>query len=145
MYFDLTNDAQRQQFREHVERLLRKGSVVRLTDEQPRTLEQNSFYQVLVTCFASKTGYQPKVVKEVLIKRVVCPDIFLAGGRVRSTSELTSTEMQTVISRFQFYASTVANVPLPEADKYRSVIDAIRQVERDRDFIPQPTVKWEHK
>ena len=144
MYFDLTNDAQRQQFREHVERLLKKGSVVRLTDEQPRTLEQNSFFQVLVTCFASKSGIHPRRVKE-LIKVSVCPDIFVKGTRLRSTAELTSTEMQTVISRFQNYASIIAGIELPEASKYRSVIDAIRQVEKDRDFIPQPSVKWQPK
>ena len=43
MYFDLTNDAQRQQFREIVERMLQRGTIARLTDEKPRTLEQNSF------------------------------------------------------------------------------------------------------
>ncbi len=144
MYFDLTNDAQRQQFREHVERLLKKGGVVRLTDEQPRTLEQNSFYQVLVTCFASRTGIQPKEVR-MLIKTVVCPDVFTSGGRIRSTAELTSTEMQTVISRFQFYAATVAGVALPEANKYRTVIEAIRECEKARDYIPQPQIKWTNK
>ena len=144
MYFDLTNDAQRQQFREHVERLLKKGSVVRLTDEQPRTLEQNSFFQVLVGLFACRTGCQPKEVKAI-IKTLVCPDIFIRGTRLRSTADLTSTEMQTVISRFQFYASTVAGIELPEADKYRAVIEGIRQVEKARDFIPQPSIKWKPK
>lgn len=144
MYFDLMNKAQREQFREVVERLLRKGSVVRLTDEQPRTLEQNSYFQVLVGLFASRTGCQPREVKAI-IKTLVCPDIFITGSKIRSTADLTSTEMQTVISRFQFYASTVAGVDLPEADKYRSVICAIRQVEKDRDFIPQPSIKWKPK
>ena len=144
MFFDLTNDAQRQHFREHVERLLKKGSVVRLTDEQPRTLEQNSFFQVLVTCFASKSGIHPRRVKD-LIKVTVCPDIFIRGTRLRSTADLTSTEMQTVISRFQNYAAIVAGIELPEANRYKTVIEAIRQVEKDRDFIPQPSITWEPK
>lgn len=141
MYFDLTNDAQRQQFREYVERMLQRGSVVRLTDEKPRTLEQNSYYQLLVSAFASKTGHSAKWVR-TLIKKEVCPDIFLADGRLRSSADLTSDEMKTVISRFQNYAMTVAGVYLPEANKYRTVIDAIRQVEHDRDFLQQPQIKW---
>lgn len=141
MYFDLMNEAQREQFREVVERVLRKGSVVRLTDEQPRTLEQNSYFQVLVGFFASRTGCQPREVKAI-IKTLVCPDIFIVDNRLRSTAELTSAELQTVISRFKFYSSTVVKVDLPDADKYRSVINVIRQVERDRDFIPQPQIKW---
>lgn len=144
MFFDLTNDAQRQQFREYVERFLKKGSVVRLTDEQPRTLEQNSFFQVLVTCFASKSGIHPKMVKE-LIKVIICPDIFIRGTRLRSTADLTSTEMQTVISRFQNYAAIEAGIELPEASKYKTVIEAIRQVEKDRDFIQQPSIRWKPK
>ena len=81
----------------------------------------------------------------MLIKTVVCPDIFTSGGRIRSTAELTSTEMQTVISRFQFYAATVAGVALPEANKYRTVIEAIRECENARDYIPQPQIKWTNK
>ena len=53
--------------------------------------------------------------------------------------------MQTVISRFQFYAATVAGVALPEANKYRTVIEAIRECEKARDYIPQPQIKWTNK
>ena len=145
MYFDLTNDAQRQQFRECVERMLKRGSVVRLTDERPRTLEQNSFYQLLTAYFSSRTGIKAGWVRDRLIKRIVCPDIFIRDGRVRSSSELTSDEMRTVISRFQFYASSELGIELPDSDDYRMVISAARQVEQDRDFVVQPRLEWERK
>lgn len=142
MYFDLTNDAQRSQFREIVERMLQRGTIVRLTDEKPRTLEQNSFYQLLVTYFASRTGINPAFVRDVLIKCRICPDIFIRDGRVRSSADLTSDEMRTVISRFQFWASTEAGVELPDSDDYRLVINALRIVEEDRCFIQQPRIRW---
>ncbi len=142
MYFDLTNDAQRQQFREYVERMLKRGSVVRLTDERPRTLEQNSFYQLLTAYFSSRTGIKAGWVRDRLVKRIVCPDIFVRDGRLRSSSELTSDEMKTVISRFQFYASSELGIELPDADDYRVVISAARQVEQDRDFLIQPRLEW---
>lgn len=145
MYFDLTNDAQRQQFREIVERMLQRGTIARLTDEKPRTLEQNSFYQLLITYFSSRTGIDPKVVRDALIKRVVCPDVFVRDGRVRSSADLTSDEMKTVISRFQYWASTETGVELPDSDDFRLVISAIRRVEEDRGFIPQPRLVWKPK
>lgn len=145
MYFDLTNEAQRQQFREYVERMLRKGSVVRLTDEKPRSLEQNSFFQLLVSYFASRTGTGTRWVRNVLVKQTVCPDVFVRNGKLRSSSDLTSDEMSTVISRFQFFALTEVGVDLPEPEEYRSVISAIRQVGQDRAFIRQPDLKWEKK
>lgn len=141
MFFDLTNDIQREQFREYADRLLRKGCVVRITNEQPRTIEQKSYFNVLLAYFASQTGFQPSEVKAI-VKTLVCPDIFIANERMRSTDDLTSTEMQTVISRFRFYAATVAEIELPDADKYRSVISVVRRVEQDVDFIPRPRIKW---
>jgi intergrase/recombinase len=142
MYFDLTNDAQRRQFREYAERLLRRGSVVRLTDERPGTPEQQSFYRLLIAFFASRTGIDARIVK-ALVKTVVCHDIFVTeDGRIRSSSELTRDDMQAVISRFQYWASTVAGVDLPDADKHRSVISALRLAEEHRDYVPQPRMKW---
>lgn len=142
MYFDLTNNAQRQQFREIVERMLQRGSIVRLTDEQPRTLDQNSFYQLLIAYFSSKTGIKQSSIRDTLIKWTICPDIFMRNGRARSSADLTRDEMRTVISRFQFWASTEAGVELPDSDDYRLVINSLRQVEEDREFIEQPGIKW---
>ena len=137
------NDAQRQQFREKVERMLKAGAIVRLTDEKPRTLEQNSYYQLLVAYFSSRTGNSPRWVRDTLVKRKICPDIFITeGGRLRSTADLTSDEMRTVTSRFQFIAATEYGVELPDSDDYRLVISAARQVHQARDYIQQPHLKW---
>ena len=145
MFFDLTNDAQRRQFREYAERLLQRGSVVRLTDERPRTPEQNSFYQLLIAFFACRTGLGTDTVADLIVKRTVCPDIFLRDGIVRSSADLTRDEMRTVISRFQFWSSTEAGIELPESGDYRIVINALRRVEEDREYVKQPRMRWHPK
>ena len=142
MYYDLRCEMQKRRAEEKIERLAQLGSLIDITEVKGRTLEQNSYYQFLVSYFCSRTGYDTEYVKEHLLKRVVCKDIFIKKGIVRSSSNLSSEEMQTVISRFQYWSMEVAGIYLPESNNLRHVAEAMFEIREDRAFIQQPELKF---
>lgn len=138
MILDLNKDFDRKKLREYVEYLLKRQVIVEVKErKKQRTLSQNSYLHVLLSYFASETGYDLESVKYDLFKRRVNRDIFARersnkNGQtityMRSTRDLDTGEMTTAIDRFRNWSSSEAGIYLPEANEYDALMEAERQI-----------------
>lgn len=89
-----------------------------------RSLSQNSYLHLILGWFALEYGERLEYIKVEYFKRLVNPQIFefefvnRKTGEVRtelkSTADLTTSEMTIAIDRFRDYASKEAGIYLPE-------------------------------
>lgn len=144
MIYNLSNPWEVQGFREHVNRLLKKGGMVELKTRSPkRSLAQNRYLYLILGFFASEFGYTVDEVKLDLFKKKVNPEIFIRERLnkrgdtvkyVRSSSDLTSAEMTTAIDRFRNYSSAVAGLylPAPNEDQFLAYVE--QEIEKYKDY-----------
>lgn len=125
MNYDLSIKEERANFIRRANLLLKKQKDnVSLTDESNRTLNQNSYIHVLCRILAAQTGVTEAYAKQVYLKELACPDIFITTTQdsvvnkpvkyIRSTSDLTVPEMRRTITGFRDWASENGYY-LPEA------------------------------
>lgn len=126
MKFDLTNKFDRLKFIKRANALLKsQRTCVELTDQSNRTLNQNSYLHILCRILASETGVTEYYAKQVYLKELACPDIFVTVTKdtttgkmvrvTRSTTELDIPEMRKAISRLRTWAEEYPHVILPDA------------------------------
>lgn len=144
MIFNLSNDADRAQYKDYCNNLyaaaLKSGNgyIVEVKKKhRPRSLSQNSYLHVCLSYFASEFGYNLEEVKYNIFKQVVNREIF-AKQRVnkrgqtvtfwRSTADLDSKEMTDAIEKFRNYSSMVAGLYIPEANEEDALLEAQRQI-----------------
>lgn len=115
MNYDLRDKQDRKRFLRYANSLMRnQRRNVRLIDESCRTLNQNSYLHVLCRILALDTGVTEKYAKDVYFKGLSNPDIFLTetsdpitGAKIRyvkSTKDLSITEMSKAINNFRYWA-----------------------------------------
>lgn len=118
MKYDLSinNKNDRRRFTRYANQLLKKQrSCVSLTDESGRTTSQNKYLHVLCRILATDIGVTEAYAKQVYLKTLACPDIFVTMTKdpiakemvkvVRSTKDLTIPEMRKVIISFRDWAA----------------------------------------
>jgi hypothetical protein len=125
MKFNLTNDIDISRFRARVEYHIHKRTPnVELTEK--RTKRQNSYLHLIIGWFAVESGNQLEFVKENYYKKLCNPQTFIIEkedkylGKVqtlRSSADLTTSEMALTIDRFRNWASQEAGIYLPEANE----------------------------
>ena len=144
MIFDLNNQYDRETFKNKVNDMYSKRLIVELKKVSPkRSIKQNSYLHLILSFFASETGYSLDDVKYGIFKGIVNKDLFKrtkAGRRgeieyTRSSSDLTAEEMTLAITRFRDYSSSVAGIYIPSPSDSENLVHIQRQVERDREFI----------
>ena len=116
MNYDLSIKDERRRFVKRANELLKKMRTnVCLKDESNRTLNQNSYVHVLCRILAMDIGVSEHYAKRVYFKQLANADIFqsitkdpLTGvptAFLRSSSELTITEMSSAINNFLMWAA----------------------------------------
>lgn len=126
MNYDLSIKEERKKFIRRANSLLKnQRTLVSLKDESNRTLNQNGYIHVLCRIMANDTGVTEAYAKQVYFKELANPDIFCTvtkdtiSGRmvklIRSTCDLTITEMRKAIANFRNWASENGYY-LPEAN-----------------------------
>lgn len=100
-----------------------------------KSSNQNSYFHLLIGWFALEYGETSEYVKQEIIKKIVCPEIFKSEfinkktGEIRedwkSWSSLTKDEATYVIDKFKHYASKEAGIYLPEPTN----IVALREIQ----------------
>lgn len=126
MLYDLHNELHRSAFRARCNALYRKGGVVELTDRSRRTPAQNRYLHLILGWFAVEYGETVRYVKEEYFKRLVNPDLFVTRRHdkwlgdvtlLRSTRDLTTSELSQAVDRFRDWSSRDAGIYLPEASE----------------------------
>lgn len=126
MLYDLHNELHRSAFKARCNALYRKGGVVELTDRSRRTPAQNRYLHLILGWFAVEYGESVRYVKEEYFKRLVNPDLFVTRRHdkwigdvtlLRSTRDLTVSELSQAVDRFRDWSSREAGIYLPEANE----------------------------
>lgn len=141
MLYDLNSELDRSRFERRAAELMAQRRTVELTDHRPRSIAQNSYLHLLLGYFATETGYTLDFVKREYFKRLVNPELFRVKregsfGEVedlRSSRELTTSEMTLAIERFRNWSSQEAGIYLPapnEEDFLRDIEKELNRVKR---------------
>lgn len=143
MIYDLSNTYDIPRFEEAARRFLKAGAVVCLSrKQQQRTLRQNSYLHLILGWFACETGYTIDEVKQDFFKRKCNKELFeeeFEGRRgtitrLRSTSDLSTSEMTTAIERFRNYAASEAGIYLPAPNENEALLYCEKEMERNKDY-----------
>lgn len=145
MIFDLRNEYQIPKFKEYVNKLFADKSVVEIKKKTPnRTLAQNSYLHLLLGYFGSEYGCSLDEAKIDFYKRTCNRDLFerkminKKGKEVtylRSSAELTTSEMKLSIDSFRNWSSSVAGIYLPAANEHQMLVYAQQAIEFNKEFI----------
>lgn len=145
MILDLSNPLHVEQLRTRVETLIKKGTIVELTEKKiVRTSSQNRYLHSLLGYLAVEMGCTLQWVKEKYYKEYVNSDIFVIEIKddyigktkfIRSSASLTTDEMTTSIERLRNWASEEAGIYLPSADEHKLVQLMEMEVQRNKQYI----------
>lgn len=134
----------RSAFKARCNALYRKGGVVELTDRSRRTPAQNRYLHLILGWFAVEYGETVRYVKEEYFKRLVNPDLFVTRRRdrwlgdvtlLRSTRDLTTSELSQAVDRFRDWSSREAGIYLPEASEEEMLRSVEVEVNRMSRYI----------
>ena len=152
MLYDTSKSIDKQRAIQRFEHLINSSKVLELKEKKinvlsddERTPDQNRYFHLLVKWYALEYGDRERMVKQDLIKTIICPDIFKTTyenhktGEVkddlRSTADLTVEEMSNVITRFRNYASEVAGIYLPEAKDVAYLREIAIEIEKNKQYL----------
>ena len=144
--YNLQNEYEREPFKEYVNKLFREQRAVQIGIVYPRrTMAQNKYLHLLLGWFALRFGYELEDVKEVIFKRMVNGDIFRREVEtqwtdepveaLRSTTDLTTAELSTAITRFRNWSSAKAGFYLPSADEGESLFYIQQELAKAKEYI----------
>ena len=129
----------------YLEDLLEHQCRVEITKKAPiRSLNQNAYLHLALGWFSCEFGYTIEETKYRIFKMLVNPDIFVAkrvnkrGDEVqyvRSTAELTTTEMNTAIERFRNYSSMECQFYIPAPNETQFLEFVQREIERNKEYV----------
>lgn len=145
MIYNLSNPLDAQNARTRLELLIKRGSVVELTEKKPkRSLNQNSYLHLLLGYFASQTGNTLEWVKQQYYKKLCNPDMFIGEREdrflgkvkyVRSSADLRTDELNLTIERFRNWAAVEAGIYLPEPTNEAEIAALAVEVERYKTYL----------
>lgn len=145
MIFNLNNPFEHDRFKEYVNQLYKQRAIVEVKKKHPnRTLAQNSYLHLLLGYFGSEYGCSLDEAKVDFYKRACNRDLFERktvnkyGKEVtylRSSAELTTSEMTLSIERFRNFASSEAGIYLPSSTERDFLVYAQQEIEKSKEFI----------
>ena len=145
MTYNLQNSLDVQNAKTRLEMLIKKGSIVEVTEKKiKRTLSQNNYLHLILSYFASQTGNRMEWVKQQYYKRTCNPDLFVGTKTdkilgsvkyIKSSTELDTGEMTLSIERFRNWASAEAGIYIPEPHEDDEIELMRIEVERHKEWL----------
>lgn len=139
MIYNLRNPIDQSKIKERIERLIKSGSTVELTEKKPnRTLPQNNYLHLILTYFAITYGYTLEETKQDYFKILCNKELFVEEKEherlgkyisLRSSADLTTEEMTLAINRFKNYSAD-NGLPLPNSEDWH-FLNHIRNLEKE--------------
>lgn len=145
MLYDTSKSIDKQRAIQRFEHLINSSKVLELKEKKnKRSYSQNNYFHLIISWYALEYGDPVEEVKQQLIKREICPDIFITPYVNRKTGEekliarssasLDTGEMTTVIDRFRNYASKVG-IYLPEPDDLNFLNEIELEIENNKQYL----------
>lgn len=145
MLYDPRNEQDMRDARERLRVLIERQEpfeIVSCRQMLRRSTEQNAYLHVLIAYFASQTGYPADWVKLHYYKLHCNRELYVIDrndplvGRheeVRSSADLSVTEMSLSIERFKFYAADEAGILLPDKSE-EQMLQAWKEIKRIEEY-----------
>lgn len=134
MIYDLKLAIDRQHAEKRFVQLMKECTKIELTKKVKRSLDQNSYLHVIIGVFASETGYTRVEAKQIY--KECTPQVYeyeKEGKKfIRSSADITTSEMSITINRFRDYSSSEAGVYLPSADEKQFLEECEREIQRNK-------------
>ena len=145
MTYDLSTSLGTKSAMTRLQQLAERGCTIELVEKRPRrSLPQNSYLHLILSYFATQTGYTPEWVKQQIYKRHCNPDLFITTRQdpllgsvtyLRSSRDLTADEMTQSIERFRFWSADVAGIYIPDACEAEEVQQMSQEVEQSKTYL----------
>lgn len=145
MIYNLSNPLDVQNAKTRLELLVKRGSIIELTEKKPkRSLSQNRYLYLLLGYFASQTGDTLEWVKQQYYKKLCNPDIFIGEredkflGRVkyvRSSADLRTDEFSLALERFRNWSASEAGIYLPDPTNEAELAALQVEVEKYKTYL----------
>lgn len=141
--YDLSNQFKQEQALRRLNQLIKKGAFIELKEITSKSLRQNNYFHLIASYFALEFGYTLSYVKEEIIKRNICKEIFVQKQyskktgeefiNIRSFADLDKEETATVTNKFYNYSLIEAGIRLPHPDDLLYE-DEIKQIIQEIDY-----------
>ena len=145
MIYDLSSKIDLAEAIERLDFLIKNERIVELKEVRAiRSNQQNRYLHLIFKMIAAETGYDAETVKQDIVKRIVCKEIFLkkvtgkSGKTIesyRSTSELDSKEMTDVIERIRDYFSVNLDMYIPAPNESQKLIYLERRLSQLGNYL----------
>jgi len=126
-------------------KLIVETDLFELTQKKQRTGRQNNYLHLILSWFALEYGETMKYVKKEFFKIKLNLDIFEfdrinpktgdARKDLRSSADLTSSEMGVAIERFRNWASKECDIYLPEANEHEFLKAVQVEIDRNKQWL----------
>ena len=134
MIYDLKLAIDRGRAEKRFVQLMGEAVKIELKKKVKRSLNQNSYLHVIIGFFALETGYTRVEAKQIY--KECTPQVYeyKKDGKkfIRSSAELSTSEMSITINRFRDYSSSEAGVYLPSADEKEFLEECEREIQRNK-------------
>jgi hypothetical protein len=131
---------------ERIKHFYEKGKDFELKEKRQRkSIAQNNYFHLICYWFAIEYGETAEYIKQVIVKQIVCPEIFKTEyantktGEIReawkSFSELSKDETNVVITKFRNYASKEAGIYLPDVSDLFALQEIEKQIENQKEYL----------
>ena len=134
MIYDLSLQIDRQRAEKRFVQLMGEAVKIELKKKVKRSLNQNSYLHVIIGFFALETGYTRVEAKQIY--KECTPQVYEYKKDdkkfIRSSAELSTSEMSITINRFRDYSSSEAGVYLPSADEKQFLEECEREIQRNK-------------
>ncbi len=134
MIYDLSKQIDAERAKKRFNALLEEQTVVTLTKKVKRSLRQNGYLHLILGWFAMETGYTLSEAKDIY-KRC-SKDIFFYKKNehdfIRSTADLSSSDMTVSIAYFRVYSDRIAEIYLPEPNEEKFLQEIEIEMQRQR-------------
>lgn len=150
MIFNLANPYELDKYKEYVNKLYAKKTIVEVKEKKKnRTLPQNKYLHVILSYYASIQGESTEDVKYKYYKWECNKDIYVQKRvnkngieveRTRSSAELDTKEMSLSIDRFRNWSASVCGIYLPSPQEHDYIVHCLQVIEENKEFVEQVNI-----
>lgn len=144
MLYNLANEFEYQKALKKFESLLKKKSIIELSEKKQRSPKSNKYMHVCFGLVAIEYGHTIEEVKQLLFKATLFPDYYLKGVKevfgkkkhiVLSTRDVDQEVLTQQITKFRNYAAMELNVYIPSPEEHKLINLAYLEIEKQKQYL----------
>jgi hypothetical protein len=143
--FNLSRLTEINEANKYINSLAEKHAYIGIEELTLGTNDQNKYFHLIVSYFGLEYGEPADWVKQEIVKKIVCPDIFVkeitsrrtgeVSIQLRSWSDLTKPERTLVIDKFRSWSSKEAGIYIPSPNEQGFLQSLESELENNKKWI----------